>query len=248
MKLKIILFSLILCSLAIPSLGQKPGFYGKRLILQLGGTGHYNLLRNVFNDNEQYLKNFSSSAIIKSNKFSGGLYGYMGYQITDQIAFGIDVQKYYSNKSVQSWNFTQINNQYYNYVQLNYEVLRIMPRLEIATSGALAPIGLVHVLGVGMEIVNPDEKEVVFFDNGASPRTIKSSIEKIDNTKVITFLYGLESRVPLSKNLGFVFGGYAHLNTNLGIAQGKKSQITQEIGKSRAANLFSMRFGLQIAL
>lgn len=242
------------------SLAQNTGFYGKRFFLQLGGTGHHNTIRNLAFYEERQLKDatyqYMSKENVKQYQVSGGVYGLVGYQLKKRFAISLDFQYYFSNKLIRDIDTTQ-NSNYGNFEgQFKYTALRIMPRIEIASSGALAPIGLVHVFGIGAEILNTNGKEVYLFNNNDYTKApIKTNFNHIDKHISLVLLYGLEYRHPFTKNMGISLGGYAHLNASISHVgefffgtSSSNDFISGRIQESRIANVFSMRIGMHFTL
>lgn len=244
---------------------QNTGFYGKRFILQVGLTGHHNTIRNLAFKEENDLKNSTDQYKTKEYtlpyQFSGGFYGSFGYQIKKRFALGLDFQYYLSNKyisyisvPIDDWNS-------YNYEgQVKYSAIRIMPRIEVSSAGALAPIGLVHIFAIGAEITKANTRNLSLYEaNTSNNPPVRVELGDIKSRVSLVLLYGLEYRHPFTKNISLNLGAYVHLNGALmGVGdvignnyynyETYQYRIGSRIQESRLANVFSMRAGVLFSL
>lgn len=257
------------------------GFYGKRFFLQLGGGLHHNTLLKIASSKERNLRDYSYYLKyrnqIKKDQFNYSLYANMGIMLKERFALGVDVNYYYGDIFLQNIGMKNYYDQFGNYVysqgydsRVKYNTLRIMPRIEIGSTYANMPTGLVHVLGMGVELsklksgtyasitgvenysVHPDS--IIVAD-----RKFTFKDETVFN---LTLLYGLEYRLPISKNIAWNFGGYVHLNIPiqelisdglLGISYGYgydnyDEEYKLQLSRYRVQNLFSLRTGIVIML
>lgn len=244
---------------------QKPGFYGKRFILQVGLTGHHNTIRNLTFNAERNLREstqpYKTKEYLNQYQFSGGFYGNFGYQIKKRFALSLDFQYYKSNKYVEYITIPIDDYNYNSYEgQIKYSVLRIMPRIELASAGSIAPTGLVHLFGFGVEIINPNTKNQKLY-NLATPDSMPEKVDlpHMSKSYSLVLMYGLEYRHALSKNVSLNFGAFAHLNIPfIGVGEtitnsyvnynNYNYQIGSKIQESRLANVFSVRTGIVFTL
>lgn len=255
------------------------GFYGKRFFLQLGGGIHHNTLLKIASDREKKLRDASYYTQyrnqIKKDQFNYSLYANMGVVLKENFALGIDLNYYYGNIFLQNIGRNEYYDNIGNYIytpgydsRVKYNTLRIMPRIEIGSKYSNMPTGLVNVLGIGIELSKLKSgtyKSISGMDNYQqdtiliADRKFKFKDEAALN---LTLLYGLEYRVPVSKNIAWNFGGYFHLNIPiqelisedlLGISYGYGTNNYDEeykvqMARYRVQNLFSFRTGLVIML
>lgn len=250
--------------LHIYSFAQKPGFYGNRFTFQLGFGGNHNSLRYLIDRDERSLRQsdyeYIKKPYVHSSQFNYLFYGNIGYTIWNRAALSLDFQYYFGKIFMRNLDLGYNNSPYVNQVdtQLAYRSFRIMPRLEIAAGGANAPIGLFHILGLGIEITQMADKDYWVYninDNGTAP--FQTHINKPSNNITLTLMYGLEYRYPLTKNIGLSVGSYIHTNNTFGIFFDDVSgnynyyndgDIKEKLKNARMYNLFSVRAGVQFAL
>lgn len=148
--------------------------------------------------------------------------------------------------------------------------MRIMPRIEINANRSGSQIGLVNVLGVGVELSKAksgiydvmNHNEYDYTTGMINKQIMRENLTFSDDFAInITFMYGLEYRLPITKNIAWNFGGYAHINSPLtGIfkdfstysylygSNNWEEEIRYRLVKNRLQNLFSIRTGLVIML
>lgn len=260
------------------------GFYGKRFFMQLGTGFHHNSLLKLASSKERdlrtdpYYSNYKSQ--IKSDQFNYGFYGSLGVVLKDRVSFALDFNYYFGNiflKNIGSQNYYDQNGNYYFAIgydaRVKYTTFRIMPRIEIAAHGSNAPVGLVHVLGIGLELSKLKSGDynsiTAYSDQSYVPggpvikeRNLQLPEEKVFN---LTFMYGMEYRLPISKNFAWNFGGYVHLNLPVQIlidesplggssyngsyyGNDYEREYKLQLSRYRLQNLFSVRTGLVIML
>lgn len=262
------------------------GFYGKRFVMQLGAGIHHNSLLKLVSYPERQLRTNSYYASYKSqigsDQFNYSVYGNLGIVLKERTTFSVDFNYYFGNifmKNIGGKNgYDQFGNYFYTPgydARVKYTTFRIMPRIEIASKGSNAPVGLVHVLGMGIELSklkSGNYKSISGMENNfgiydsllISDRNLKMTDETTFN---LTVMYGLEYRLPISKNLAWNFGGYVHINFPIqllinedpfdlgnsynGSYYGNKDYEAEQklqLSKYRFQNLFSLRTGLVIML
>lgn len=254
------------------------GFYGKRFVMQFGSGFHHNSVLKLASYPERQLRNnsfyLSYKSRIPNDQFNYSVYGNLGVVLKARTTLSLDFNYYFGNiflKNVGGVGYYDSYGYYYytnGYdARVKYNTFRIMPRIELAANGANAPVGLVNILGIGVEmskLKSGNYTAITAYDSGLgstiSDRDIQMVDEKVFN---LTFLYGLEYRLPISKNIAWNFGGYAHLNIPVqflidegpfGTSSYSSSQQTydqqhkNQLGKYRFQNLFSVRTGIVIML
>lgn len=277
------LFFLFALCLTLPVCGQPPsvvnknkavGFYGKRFILQLGAGAHHNSLLKLASEKEHLLR-FSYydeyKSRITSDQFNYSLYGNIGVVLKEQFSFSLDFNYYYGNiflRGIGTKYHGNDSTSYYYFtskydVRAKFNTIRIMPRLEFATKGSNAPAGLVHILGIGIELSQlKSGKYRVISASGTvgSQETVQITDSYVGLSKKLVFnvtaMYGLEYRLPICKSLAWNFGAYAHINfpaifpTYVDESDYYMDHEEQErqVAKYRFQNLFSVRTGLVIML
>lgn len=262
------------------------GFYGKRFVMQLGAGIHHNSLLKLASYPERQLRTdyyyTGYKSQVKSDQFNYSVYGNLGVVLKERTTFSVDFNYYFGDIFLKNIGSKSIYDQYGNLTstpgydaRVKYTTLRIMPRIELSSRGSNAPVGLVHVLGMGVELSklkSGNYMSITAKDNnyGMSDSVTMStrSLTMTDETTFnLTVMYGLEYRLPISKNFAWNFGGYVHINfpiqavinedpldlidsyngTYYGYKDYEADQKLQ-LSKYRFQNLFSVRTGLVIML
>ncbi|MNJ85476.1 hypothetical protein D3C87_29510 [compost metagenome] len=262
------------------------GFYGKRFVMQFGAGIHHNSLlklvsypeRQLRTDN--YYRNYKSE--IGSDQFNYSVYGNLGIVLKDRATLSLDFNYYFGDIFLKNIGAKSFYDEFGNFTstpgydaRVKYNTLRIMPRIEIASRGSNAPVGLMHVLGIGVELstlksgnyksIPAMENNYGLYDSlGVSSRNLRMTDETTFN---LTLMYGLEYRLAISKNLAWNFGGYLHINFPIqliidedpfgindsynGFYYGYtdyEAEQKLQLSKYRFQNLFSLRTGLVLML
>lgn len=259
---------------------QTTGFYGKRFTLQLGASIHHNTVLKLGSFQERKLRNTAYYSNyrnqIKGDQFNYSLYGSLGLVLKERTALSLDFNYYFGDIFIQNANPKGMYDEfgyYYGTVggydaRVKYTTLRIMPRIEIGSRGSNMPTGLVNVLGLGVELSklkSGNYKSITSYEsysyyyNSDSVFISKQNLKFQDEFAInLTVMYGLEYRLPISKNIAWNFGGYAHINIPVqvilsdffGTYNGSNYNEVQrvQLSKYRFQNLFSLRTGLVIML
>lgn len=265
---------------------QLTGFYGKRFTLQLGAGAHHNTLLKLISYNESKLRTFAYYSKyrnqIKSDQFNYSLYANLGFTLKERMALSLDFNYYAGNIFLQNLETKAIYDEWGYYVatisgydaRVKYNTFRIMPRVEIGSKGSNMPAGLVHILGLGVELSklkSGNYKAITAsesVDYGIYPTdsiAISNQDIRFEDELVLnlTVMYGLEYRLPISKNIAWNFGGYVHINLPVQSAlddfigsvnyypyggTNYSEDHKNQLSKYRLQNLFSLRTGLVIML
>lgn len=255
------------------------GFYGKRFVMQFGAGLNHNTILKLASQQEHQLRDNPTYTNYKSqipgDQFNYSIYGSLGVVLKARTSLSFDFQYYYGNIFLKNVGGLGTTDPYGNYYYTNgydarvkYNTFRFMPRIELAANGANAPVGLVNILGIGVEMSkfkSGNYTAISSYNNGnyPYPTVVERNITMIDETVFnLTLLYGLEYRLPISKNLAWNFGGYAHLNipvqflinegpfgtSSYSYSQTDNQENKYQLGKYRFQNLFSVRTGIVIML
>jgi len=263
---------------------QTAGFYGKRFTLQLGaGINHNTFLKLVsskernFRDQVYYTKYRNQ---INSDQFNYSLYGNLGIVLKERIALSLDFNYYMGNIFLENVGAESYYDANYNYfstpgydARVKYNTIRIMPRIEIGSAGSNMPVGLVNVLGIGVELSklkSGSYKSITAYDSYTYNNDTAVIADRMlsfndEFTFNLTLMYGLEYRLAISKNIAWNFGGYFHMNIPIqeiisesdlpgfdyGYGYGSSNndeEFKLQLSRYRFQNLFSVRTGLVIML
>ncbi|MGV3610629.1 MAG: hypothetical protein ACO1N0_06760 [Fluviicola sp.] len=258
---------------------QTTGFYGKRFTLQLGVGGHHNSLLKLVSYQERKLRtnNYYNRYRDKINDdhFNYSFYGNLGLVLKERTALSLDFNYYSGNIFLENINQKQLYDDYGYYygtsggydARVKYTTMRIMPRIEIGSRGSNMPTGLVNVLGIGVELskLKSGNYQTITSSDYSDSASIGTQRLKFEDefSFNLTLLYGLEYRLPISKNIAWNFGGYFHVNFPVQLAldeffgdidfgYGNSTDYQEEyrlqLAKYRFQNLFSLRTGVVIML
>ncbi|AEA44867.1 hypothetical protein [Fluviicola taffensis] len=212
---------------------QAIGFYGNRFFIQLGGGIHHNSILKIISRNERHYRQYYYQYLGGSknaDQFNYSVYGNLGVQLNPNIALTVDFNYYFGNMFIDNYGYREVYNENTSSMEItlgrtariNYRTIRIMPKIELGLHGSNSPIGLVNVIGLGVELSTGVSKNYDAFINDEynyleqtttgtyAPNTPFSFSRKPGIN--ITALYGLEYRYPLTKSIALNFGGYLTLN------------------------------------
>lgn len=258
---------------------QLTGFYGKRFVLQLGAGFHHN---SVLKLASSYERNFKSdypklSQSAGSDQFNYSFYGNAGIVLKEHLTLSLDVKYYFGNIILNNYGYNTYYDQFTGYsntvsgktARVKYNTIGIMPRIEIGSRGSNSPVGLTHILGFGVELskAKSGNYDAIINDNDYYYSDSLDKNSRFDFTTEsafnLTLLYGLEYRLPISKNIAWNFGGYVHLNLPVQIAIESElngyygfsyyetdwdAELKLRLSQNRFQNLFSLRTGVVIML
>lgn len=254
------------------------GFYGNRFVLQLGAGLHHNTILKLAssyerNFKDQYPELYRSGG---TDQFNYSFYGNAGIVLKEHLTLSLDVKYYFGNIVLNSYGYNTYYDQFTGYsntipgktARVKYNTIGIMPRIEIGSKGSNSPIGLNHVLGIGIEMSKAKSGNYdavindgyLYSDSIAKNSRFDFTTESAFN---LTVLYGLEYRLPISKNIAWNFGGYVHLNLPVQIVIESEfngyygfsyyetnwdAELKLRLSTNRFQNMFSLRTGLVIML
>lgn len=255
------------------------GFYGNRFVLQLGAGLHHNSILKLASSYERNFKDRHPELhqSVGTDQFNYSFYGNAGIVLKEHLTLSLDVKYYFGNIVLDNYGYNTNYDQHTgnsNIVlgktaRVKYNTIGIMPRIEIGSKGSNSPIGLNHVLGFGVELSKAksgnydaiiDETYGTYSDSIIKNSRIDFTTESAIS---LTVLYGVEYRLPISKNIAWNFGGYAHLNLPFQIVIESEfngyygpsyyetnwdAELKLRLSKNRLQNLFSVRTGLVIML
>lgn len=276
-----LVFCLFLASVVSGQTGRsknpEAGFYGKRFTFQLGAGGHHNTLLKLAGKSERYFRKNdyydTYRSKIRNDAFNYSLYANLGVVLRENLSFSVDVQYYYGTIFFRDLGTLMHDAAYgggYYFTgefdsRVRYNTVRFMPRLEFASAGSNMPAGLVHIIGIGVELSRLKSGNYTCIDAYSYGRSLPpDSVHIADHflqlgteTAVnITWMYGLEYRLPLSKNLAWNFGGYLHVNLPALFPSFidetdyyyDSTEQKRQLALYRFQNIFSVRTGLVIML
>ncbi len=262
------------------------GFYGKRFVMQLGAGVHHNSLLKLTSYPERQLRTdyyyAGYKSQVKSDQFNYSFYGNLGVVLKERTTFSVDFNYYFGNIFLKNIGAKNTHDDYWNPIvtpgydaRVKYTTFRIMPRIELSSRGSNAPVGLVHVLGMGVELsklksgnyMSISSKDSNYGIYDSIPMSTRNLTMTDETTFNLTVMYGLEYRLPISKNFAWNFGGYVHINfpiqlvideDPLGLVDSYngtsywgtdyEAEQKNQLSKYRFQNLFSLRTGLVIML
>ena len=254
------------------------GFYGKRFTIQLGAGAHHNTLLKLASRTERsflksdYYRNYRKQT--GTNPFNYSFYTNMGVILKEHLVLSIDFQYYFGKIFFRDLGIEYHDSPYpgggYYYTSkydclVNYNTVRLMPRIEISSQNSNAPSGLTHILALGIEVSQLKSGNYTCIDsnyNGTpfSPDSIQINTDYIrlgtENAFNVTLMYGMEYRIPLSKSIAWNLGGYLHANLPVlfpsysddsPYSTSERDQH-RKLALHRFQNLFSLRTGLVVML
>lgn len=279
LKLKTFSFACFLLGSSL-SFGQshsdpKIGFYGKRVFMQFGVGFHHNTLLKIASSRERvfrkndYYDNYRKQ--ITKDWFNYSIYGTLGIVLKENRCFSLDFQYYSGDIFYQNYGSVMHDNVYPNTgyyftskydVRVKYNTIRFMPRIEFGSRGSNTPVGLNHVIGIGVEASYLKSGNYRAITSRSSSPSKDPDSAQVTNDHIylsdrfvfnVTLLYGMEYRLPLSRSIAWNFGAYLHANipalfpsyipdkNNVGIDE---TGEMRQLARYRFQNLFSLRTGI----
>ena len=249
------------------------GFYGNRFMFQFGASIHHNSFLKLLMQEEKNYRNWYTDLHQSggSDQINYSLYGNLGIQLKEQFAFSIDFNYYFGNMVIEDYGYRPSysgNPSQGKTAIIDYTTIRVMPRFEFGSRGSNSPIGLSHIIGVGIElskakskkydaIVSDTTDDYIHYTYGSFQKNTHISFPD-EPAFNLTLLYGMEYRFPLSRNLALNIGGYFHLNVPISLLKeidysydsynSIDQQFKNNLSVNRTLNLFSIRTGLVIML
>lgn len=255
------------------------GFYGNRFVLQLGAGLHHNSVLKIASSYERNFKDQHPKLYksVGTDQFNYSFYGNAGIVLKEHLTLSLDVKYYFGNIVLDNYGYNTYYDQFSGNsntvlgktARVKYNTIGIMPRIEIGSRGSNSPVGLNHILGFGVELskAKSGNYDAVVNDPYSSYSDSIAKNSRIDFTTEsavsLTILYGVEYRLPISKNIAWNFGGYVHLNLPVQIVIESElngyygssyyetnwdAEMKLRLSKNRFQNLFSLRTGLVIML
>lgn len=278
-----ILFTFIISSINLSAQDNK-GYYNSKFFISFDGLVNnpffYNI-KNSYNEFSYYDKNL----VERKDKVNYGFKLDIAYIAKRNVALSVELGQEFSNIYTPSrinYNYFYPNSTYsesYSYdvkqSSLNVRTFSIVPKIHFATKNALLPLGLNHQIGVAInysKIVDNDAPYEIIenTDYYSSTPTIVDSIvasqyktkffdyENQIPTRTIAFLYALNMRTPITKNLllsyGFRYTFRVNLNSMLYTANFASNEfvysqedISNLIKVQRTRNIINFNLGLTYA-
>lgn len=212
MKKTIRLFLVLIVSIS-SSIGQDNyGYYGKKTYVDISSSSYIPLIYNLTSSYQGYELSASGKSLVESRPWLNvGLRTSVGRALTSKVGVALDFgfDRYKIHRNVFHANLDKTEN-----VRVNSII--IMPRLEFSGPNGLLPSGLVHQVGIGINLnkavtrnylrdfgsytaggpsADPSEAEQLMIDEG------------LDYTvKMIQLMYALKMRTPIGKSLMLNYG------------------------------------------
>lgn len=217
--------TLLLCLLLLvfwQSKAQEPGYYGRKIFLEIDGQGQIPVLLNLFGENKGYT---SKNGVLHSsyNLLDLAYRGSLNVAITERVGFGLEFSQRFYNVNLQAVdeltrNFKDTSgNMVTHYVDAKVSYLPIretvfMPRLLVSLNDSRVPCGFASEIGVGYSLIQfPMRNLDVELTEPGNPIQLESVKEKLLDSRAeefrgMVFLYGFRMNYPLTKRLLFHAG------------------------------------------
>lgn len=213
----------------------------------------YNIKTNEFNFSEHDKLNFGY-------RLGGGFN--LGRKVSFAIEFGND---FGSIMNVRDKIITTYKDGYYSYEleyyksydRIDINSFSFLPKIEFSSKNGISPIGITHQVGIGLTNTKIETDKMYTYHINynsyyPSPFIQSGSTKFIDDhkAKVITFLYCLNMRSSITKNIFINYGfrytfNYSPLRFLLNIdGTSDYDSIDQRIYKYKNLNLITFNLGL----
>jgi hypothetical protein len=239
MRQSFILLCIALLS-TVAALGQTSGFYGKKLFVELNGTGSLPLINNWKHFYDYYEKTGSNNLINGKDAVNGGFYGGIGIAMKQNVALSFTAGfSYFNTVGPHTLYFVDPNDNDLDPISVNHENLKIrsltlMPVLHFTTNkSTILPAGFTHEIGFGVVRTKVMKSDYVFEGSDSyygdqinyngnyydlhdfMDSVVSVNGDYIDYSQVykgFTVMYGLKMRTPVSKQLMINYGFRYTLN------------------------------------
>ena len=135
-----------------------------------------------------------------------------------------------------------------------------MPRIEFATGNGLLPMGLTHIVGLGLTVTSKVEDDyLIGFEEYYNyvtpiPDSVYSTTDLIDydiKYKGLQLMYGIKMRSPIGKSLFLTYGMRYMLNIRIGRGdslyyESAEYAVRKYIVRNNLLNLMSFDIGLSV--
>lgn len=243
---------------------QTAGFYGKRNYLELDGLFNFRLFGIILDDlpaDRAYLQKKNGVLEKKRDLFNSGFRINVGRAVSNNFGLaletGIDFQNVAGYDDLRVFNGTS-SEVFVDHETFNVRTFSVMPKMVFTRSGGLIPIGLNHELGIGITSSRVLEKDYAFTISDTTGMTLAIR-SKIDDQFIdydqrfggMTFLYGLNMKIPLNRQILVNYGlRYTlHIRNYLkdydpgdGLISNK--EVSASIGRMRFTNLITLSLGV----
>lgn len=213
---KILLFCLVLLVFTSAK-AQEPGFYGRKIFLEIDGQGQIPLLQNLFGESKGYV---SKNGVLNSsyNLVDLAYRGSLNVAITERIGFGLEFSQRFYKVNLQAVD--ELTRNYkdtagtmiteYLGAKVAYLPIRetvFMPRLLVSLNDSRVPCGFSSEIGVGYSLIQFPTRDLgVELTDPHSSVQLANVKEKLLDSKAeefrgLVFMYGFRMNYPLTKRL-----------------------------------------------
>ena len=240
------------------------GYYGKKTFVDISSSSYIPLIYNLTTYQKgQELAPSGNSLISSDTWFNIGLRTSIGRALSSKVGiafeFGFDRYRIYENVFGDP-------NDYYSYYYDESESVKVnsflfMPRLEFSGPNGLLPNGIVHQVGIGLNLnkavtrnylrdfgsftlggpnADPDDAEQLMIDN------------KLDKSvKLMQIMYGLKMRTPVGKSMMFIYGfrytlDFGVNNSGFGTASTLNDRFFRSVRRYQFRNVIAFDLGLTL--
>lgn len=199
------------------SKAQEPGYYGRKIFLEIDGQGQIPVLLNVFGESKGYT---SKNGTLHSsyNLLDLAYRGSLNVAITERVGFGVEFSQRFYHVNLQAVdeltrNFRDTSgNMITQYADAKVAYLPIretvfMPRLLVSLNDSRVPCGFSSEIGVGYSLIQFPMRDLdVEVADPSNPIQVGAIKEKLLDSKAeefrgMVFVYGFRMNYPLTKRL-----------------------------------------------
>jgi hypothetical protein len=215
-------------SICISGTCQDHGFFGKKNVLSINGTGAIpaiNMIAEAFNSSNAL---YTSQLTQTKNYFDGGFNASIIHGFSNSFGFGVEYAMTFGNSRGPTFVEYQDEFGFLNRTNIIHEMLDLttmtfMPKIEFTTTSSLISVGLHSEFGIGYSRTKvKDRKYASTLPYDLEEVSISSYnrdkiFNKDDAYHSLTLQYGLCARVPISKSFMLQCGVRYSLNFNTNI-------------------------------
>lgn len=269
--MKTLFLSIVLLATLSVSAQKDNGFYGNKFFIEadllMNNPLCYNLFDNPYEN--PALKKVGSSLGVGKDQFNIGYRINAGYALKRNLALGIEIGQDFSSFYPEKYAYLYDSwNSAYGY-EIEHEMvdittMNIIPKIEIANSMALLPMGLSHSIGFGVALTKMVEKNYTYraqdiynynmwtMGTYQNSQTDPIEISKYPALRKYVILYAINMRTPLTKNLLLSYGlkytiNFGGLKNYVypGVNQAYQAQdVIFEMNRQRKLSFINLNLGL----
>lgn len=269
---KTLLFCLLL--LASNAKSQEPGYYGRKIFVEIDGQGQIPLLQNLFGETKGYV---SKNGVLNSsyNLVDLAYRGSLNVAITERVGFGLEFSQRFYKTNLQAVDELTRNfkdtagTMITEYVGAKVAYLPIretvfMPRLLVSLNDSRVPCGFSSEIGVGYSLIQFPTRnlgvELTGPQNTGELEQVKEKLldSRAEEFRGLVIMYGFRMNYPITERIllhagfryqyAFQFGKKKYRSMDESEYWFSAREIWSKVNSRRQLGIMSFSTGLTFTL